>query len=227
MWENCESVIIGRAQLAAYETDLAYCQKNGIPVVRRFTAGGAVYNGPGNLNWSIFVAREATSGSLRYVSAPLAIFRMAAGPVKSALNSSGVDAMFEPPNTIVTDEGKISGMAAYVSKDGFVCHGTLLLGANLERLKALTTPHPGPLRRRYTRSRDVRTANASVKVDSFIRTFLATLAEEGKMAIEKGSPDRIELELSEELVAARYGDAGWNLGDPFERGLVAEAAQVG
>src|SRR5439155_19542050 len=55
VWRNSLSVIIGRAQLARLETDLAYCTKKGIPVVRRFTAGGAVHNGRGNTNWAIFM----------------------------------------------------------------------------------------------------------------------------------------------------------------------------
>ena len=38
IWENGESVIIGRAQLARFETDVEYCKRNGIPIVRRFTS---------------------------------------------------------------------------------------------------------------------------------------------------------------------------------------------
>ena len=57
IWENQRSVVIGRAQLARAEADLEYCHRTSAPVVRRFTAGGAVYNGPGNLNWPFFVPR--------------------------------------------------------------------------------------------------------------------------------------------------------------------------
>jgi hypothetical protein len=37
VWENSESVIIGRAQLARFETNVEYCQAHGIPIVRRST----------------------------------------------------------------------------------------------------------------------------------------------------------------------------------------------
>jgi lipoate---protein ligase len=218
VWGNRESVIIGRAQLARFETDVAYCKAHGIPIVRRFTAGGTVYNGPGNLNWSLFVARGLESGTLRYESSPHAIFRSASRPVLSALAASGVKAWLDPPNRILTEEGKISGMAAYVSRKGFLCHGTLLVGADLARVKALTTPSSKALERRYTRSRDVRTANAPLDVDSFIHTFVRTLAEETNVAIEKGSPYEDELALARDLLASRYGDDGWNLGDPFAIG---------
>ena len=215
VWENRESVVIGRAQLASFETDVGYCKAHGIPVVRRFTAGGTVYNGPGNLNWSVFVARGLSSGSLRYESSPHAIFRSVSRPLLSALASSGVEAWLDPPNRILTDEGKISGMAAYVSRKGFLCHGTLLVGADLGRVRALTTPSPEALERKYTRSRDVKTANAPLHVDSFIHTFVRTLADETKLELEKGSPDEGERGLADELLDARYRDEGWNLGDPF------------
>lgn len=218
VWENRESVIIGRAQLAAFETDVDYCRRHGVPIVRRFTAGGAVYNGPGNVNWSLFVGRGVASGSLRYESSPHAIFRGSSAPLLSALDSCGVRARLDPPNSILTDEGKVSGMAAYVSRRGFLCHGTLLLGADLARVKALTTPSREPLQRRYTRSRDVKTANAHLDVDSFIRTFVRTLAEETKLVLSAGFPQERERELARELLSSRYGDEAWNLGDPFAIG---------
>jgi len=215
VWENSESVIIGRAQLASFETDVAYCKAHEIPILRRFTAGGTVYNGPGNLNWSLFVARGLGSGTLRYESSPHEIFRSSSRPLLYALAASGVEAWLDPPNRVLTKEGKISGMAAYVSRRGFLCHGTLLVGADLGRVKALTTPSPEALERKYTRSRDVKTANAPLDVDSFIHTFVRTLADETRLAIETGSPDESERALADELLATRYRDEGWNLGDPF------------
>jgi lipoate-protein ligase A len=215
VWENRESVIIGRAQLARFETDVRYCQAQGIPIIRRFTAGGTVYNGPGNLNWSLFVARGVDSGALKYVSSPHAIFRMASRPLLEALAESGVEAWLDPPNRVITGAGKISGMAAYVSRLGFLCHGTLLVSADLGRVKALTTPSPEAVERRYTRSHDMKTANAALDVDSFIRTFVRTLADETRLGMENGSPDELERALMRELLATRYGNEAWNLGDPF------------
>jgi lipoate-protein ligase A len=215
VWENKESVIIGRAQLAQFETDVGYCQAKGIPIVRRFTAGGAVYNGPGNINWSLFVGRNAGSGSVRYDSSPHAIFRTASRLLLLALSESGVEAQLDPPNRILTTDGKISGMAAYVSRKGFLCHGTLLVGADLSRVKALTTPSARGAARKYTRSRDMKTANVALDVDLFIRTFVGTLAEETKLAMREARPDANELGLMRELMAIRYGHAAWSLEDPF------------
>jgi lipoate---protein ligase len=217
VWENAESVIIGRAQLARYETDVDYCLAHSIPIVRRFTAGGTVYNGPGNLNWSVFVGRRVRTPYLGYETGPRAIFEAASRPLLAALASAGVEARLEPPNSAVTHEGKISGMAAYVSKDGFLCHGTLLVDADLGKVKALTTPSAERLERRYTRSRDVKTANSKADVDSFIRTFRRVLGEETGMDLESGRPDERERALAEELLSTRYSRDSWNLGDPFAK----------
>ncbi len=215
VWENSESVIVGRAQLAGSETDLEFCKAHGIPVVRRFTAGGTVYNGPGNLNWSVFVGRRAEATSLRCVHGPAEIFRAASAPVIATLVALGVEARLEPPNSITTREGKVSGMAAYVSKEGFLCHGTLLVDSDLARVKALTTPSPQRLERRYPRSRDVRTANSKVKVDSFIRTFVSELGEETGLSLEAWNPDEDERALAKELLSSKYSRDSWNVGDPF------------
>jgi lipoate-protein ligase A len=139
-------------------------------------------------------------------------------PLLSALAACGVTARLDPPNRILTKEGKVSGMAAYVSRKGFLCHGTLLVGADLERVKALTTPSPEAIERRYTRSRDAKTANIALDVDSFIRTFVSTLADETNLAVETAAPDERERDLAGELLATRYGDEAWNLGDPFAWG---------
>jgi lipoate---protein ligase len=215
VWENEESVIIGRGQLARFETDVGYCRAHKIPIVRRFTAGGAVYNGPGNVNWSLFVARGVGSGPLRYESSPHAIFRTASRPVLESLAASGVEAWLDPPNRILTREGKISGMAVYVSRKGYLCHGTLLVAADIDKVKALTTPSAHAIEKKYTRSRDTKTANAELGVDSFIRDLVSTVADESGLAVETSAPDGKELELKRELVATRYGDEAWNLGDPF------------
>jgi len=214
-WSNDESVIIGRAQLARFETDLAYCRENGISVVRRFTAGGAVYNGRGNLNWSIFVAREAEAGRLGYVRDPNEVFARFSRPLLKALREMEVDAALEPPNRIATPEGKVSGMAAYVSKDGLVCHGTLLLDADLERVKRVTSPSGEPLERRYTRSRDVRTVNTGLERGSLVRAFAKAFEEETGMELAESRPSESE-DASAARLMAKYSDPTWTFGDPFE-----------
>jgi lipoate---protein ligase len=207
VWEDQKCVVIGRAQLAKFETDLGYCRRHSIPVVRRFTAGGAVYHGPGNLNWSFFLPLQDTPRG----KDPRNVFASFAERVVQALKTCGVLCEFTPPNSIVSREGKICGMAAYISKEKVLCHGTLLVGADLKELARVTTPRREGLHRRYTRSRSVKVANCGVGRRDFVRELVKGSREE----FRPGSPTHDERDLCQRLVP-RYRSERWNLGDPFE-----------
>jgi lipoate-protein ligase A len=210
VWNNQRSIIIGRAQLAEFETDLAYCRDRGIPIVRRFTAGGAVYNGPGNLNWSFFVPRGA-NGKEPGLGDASKVFASFAALIVGALRACRVDCEFAPPNGIFDRRGKISGMAAYISKAGVLCHGTLLVNAPLEEVEKLTRPRSGELARRYPRSRAASLSNCGA--DS--RDFALALRQTSGYELEEDGLTATEAEAALSLTASKYSDDGWNLGDPF------------
>lgn len=212
VWDNQRSVILGRAQLAEAETDLDYCRREGIPVVRRFTAGGTVYNGPGNTNWTFIAPRDFGVSRFAYSDDAKKIFSMSAGLVVEALAACSVKARFEPPNRIVDAGGvKVSGMAAYVSNRVSICHGTLLIGADLEELERLTTPAPSDRPRRYPRSLHARTSNCGVERSEFVRH----LARAAEVPLEPGNLSKEEEVMTSRFFEERYGRREWNLGDPF------------
>ncbi|MDA4135765.1 MAG: lipoate--protein ligase family protein [Thaumarchaeota archaeon] len=215
LWTNERSVIIGRAQLARYETDLEQCAKAGIPVVRRVTAGGTVYHGPGNVNWSLFVGRQVSSGGIRYIWGVGELFKMAAGVVTEASGRCGVSTWLEEPNRVVSAGGKVSGMAAYISRESLLVHGTFLLGADLDEAKTLTDPDEKQLERRYTRSRAMKMANTGIGLASFIASFRDVVAEKVGRELEIDQPREGERRTMESLIE-KYESAAWNLGDPFE-----------
>lgn len=214
VWNNERSVIIGRAQLACYETDVGYCAAEGIPIVRRITAGGAVFNGPGNLNWSLFIGREFSRGSIRYVWGVREIFRMSASLVTRAIELCGVRAWLLEPNRIVSSEGKICGMAAYVSRTGLLCHGTLLLDADLEEARRLTEPVRVDLERQYTRSNPAKMSNIGIGAVSFMNSLKGVVAQETGAELETSQPGEEEIKSMSRLLQ-RYRTPEWNLGDPF------------
>lgn len=209
-WVNQRSVVIGRAQLAEFETDLAYCRSHSVPVVRRFTAGGTVYNGPGNLNWSFIIPKDRWNANARFADAKQ-VFSSFAGLVVDALKKCGIGSEFKPPNTIVDGAGKISGMAAYLSKDAVLCHGTLLVDADLKEVERLTRPGRIALKKRYPRSRFVTVSNCGVDRSRFI----TELARSSGYRFEKDGLTKAEKELAVDLTASKYSREGWNLGDPF------------
>lgn len=211
-WDNQRSVIIGRAQLARVETDVDYCAEKGIPIVRRFTAGGAVYNGPGNLNWSFFApSGSQDTGRVRYSSDARHIFEAFAMIVVEGLVSCSVPARFVAPNRIEDGLGrKISGMAAYISKGAVICHGTLLLDVDLEEAARVTTPAGTVVDRRYPRSNFREIANVGADRGEFVSSLCSAAG------IERSS-DAMTVEEEElaQMLRAKYQRSEWNLGDPF------------
>lgn len=207
VWENQKSVVIGRAQLAKYETDLEYCRRRSIPVVRRMTAGGAVFNGPGNLNWSFFVPRNG--GSPGPMGDAKSVFNSFAALVNQALRKCGVMSEFVPPNTLAEKGGKICGMAAYLSKETVLCHGTLLIDADLQEVQMLTSPSATKIARRYPRSRFADISNCGVKRSDFVSELAGSW-----VGFEKDEWRAAEKKTWSRLVD-KYRSVEWNLGDPF------------
>ncbi len=207
VWENQKSVVIGRAQLAKYETDLEYCRSRSIPVVRRLSAGGAVFNGPGNLNWSFFMPRNG--GFPGPVGDAKSVFNSFAALVNGALRKCGVRSEFVPPNTLVDSEGKICGMAAYLSKETVLCHGTLLIDADLQEVQNLTRPSPTKIGRRYPRSRFAKVSNCGVKRSDFVSELAGSWP-----GFEAKDWTPAEKKTWSRLVE-KYSSVEWNLGDPF------------
>jgi lipoate---protein ligase len=205
IWENKKAVVIGRAQRAEFETDLPYCTGQSIPVVRRITGGGAVYHGPGNLNWSFFVPRHGGAES-----DAKGVFTSFAMILVRALRECGLDCRFVPPNSVADVNGKVSGMAAYISKAGVLCHGTLLVCADLDELERLTRPKPVTLERKYARSRFVPVSNCGVKP----RTFVEQLANASGYELVRDGLNEDERNRTNRLLE-KYRNDEWNLGDPF------------
>lgn len=207
VWENQKSVVIGRAQLAKYETDLEYCRSMSIPVVRRMSAGGAVFNGPGNLNWSFFVPRNERSPWPR--GDAKSVFNSFAATVNEALRRCGVRSEFVPPNMLVDKRGKICGMAAYLSKEIVLCHGTLLIDADLQEVQKLTNPSTTKISRRYPRSRFAKVSNCGVNRSDFVSELAGSWP-----GFEKEEWTPADKRTWSRLVE-KYRSVEWNLGDPF------------
>ncbi len=137
LWINEECLVRGISRSKRYGWYRAnIAKKLKIPVYKRITGGGVVYHDLGNLNWSFFA-----KANLRYCEGKI-IFEKFSNIIVEALNKIGIKAYFAQPNRIEVEGLKISGMAARVSNNALLIHGTLLVNTNLERLNMLCIPPP-------------------------------------------------------------------------------------
>ncbi len=118
LWQNDNSVIIGRHQNALAEINQEYVEQNNIVIARRLTGGGAVFHDLGNLNFSFIQnihPKEKEINFVKYLQ-----------PIVDALHSLQVPASFSGRNDLVIDGKKISGNAMVFFGNRVLEHGTLL-----------------------------------------------------------------------------------------------------
>ena len=127
LWQNTPAVIVGCSQNICRETSVPTLRRLGIPVVRRMTGGGTVYHDLGNLNYSLMLPSDGSSGYDDCLSF-----------IVSALNDIGVPARRSRICDLAIGDGKISGSAQRVSRGRVLHHGTLLFSSDLGRLNRLT-----------------------------------------------------------------------------------------
>ncbi|MBL0714616.1 MAG: lipoate--protein ligase [Desulfosarcina sp.] len=128
---NDEAVVIGRNQNPWAEVSAESLTQMGLPLVRRMSGGGAVYQDHGNLNYSI-LQLSTTPGR------PDA--KTILQPVVRALRTLGLPARLSARNAIFVGRYKVSGTAQFMTSGKILTHGTLLVDARLDRLSRCLRP---------------------------------------------------------------------------------------
>lgn len=101
--------------------------RQGVPVLRRISGGGAVYHDLGNLNYSCITTQD---GGVDYGKS--------LAPILEALNAIGVPARQNRTSDIAIGEEKISGSAQRSAGGRLLHHGTLLFDSDLTALEDIS-----------------------------------------------------------------------------------------
>lgn len=128
LWQNENTVVIGRNQNPWKECNLELLSRVNGKVARRLSGGGAVYHDLGNLNFT-FLMREENENLSKQL-----------GIIITALKELGIEAEFSGRNDILVDNKKISGNAFYREENKYYHHGTLLFDIDMEILPKILTP---------------------------------------------------------------------------------------
>lgn len=122
LWRSECAVVMGKNQNPWRECRLDLMEKEGVPLARRISGGGAVYHDAGNLNYCVVTSRE----SYRECNAYNMVFQ--------ALETLGIKAEKTGKSNLSVDGQKFSGNAFAFRKGRAMHHGTLLLNTDLEQL---------------------------------------------------------------------------------------------
>ena len=126
LWQNDNTIVIGRHQNTAAEINQEYVDNHRVNVVRRLTGGGAVFHDTGNLNFTFIQNVESGKKEidfLKYLQ-----------PIVNALRSLGVPVAFSGRNDLVINGQKISGNAMTFFGNRVLEHGTLLFSSQMSDL---------------------------------------------------------------------------------------------
>lgn len=146
LYVNSSSVIIGRYQNPLVECRPEFCMENNIPFIRRFSGGGTVYHGPGNINYGFIGGRE---GFVRSKNTDF---------LKNTFRSIGIEADSGERGDLFLKGKKFSGNAFRYIRTRVLHHGTILIKADLETLgNCISKEKPG-----WIISKGIESARASV-----------------------------------------------------------------
>jgi lipoate-protein ligase A len=130
-WESpVPFVVLGTGQRLATEVREEQCLADSVPIMRRCTAGGCVLQGPGSLNYALFLPLAefpdlaSLHGSYRFILDRICL----------ALETLGIEAARAGISDIAIAGRKVSGNAQRRRRNAILQHGTLLYAPDMEAI---------------------------------------------------------------------------------------------
>lgn len=193
-------VVLGHSGKVHSEIELASCQANRIPILRRCSGGGTVLQGPGCLNYSL-ILRIDHRDSLRSIPQTNSFVL---GALKQALEPLiGPGVVIQGHTDLAFGMRKFSGNAQYRKRRFVLFHGTFLLYFDISVIgKFLPVPPKQPAYRQ-NRTHENFLTNVNLPPDNIKEALKQSwsAAEEFK---------NIPVEAIERLARERYSRDEWN-----------------
>ena len=207
LWQNYNSIIVGKYQNTIEEINQVFVDENGIRVARRLSGGGAVYHDKGNLNYTIIVDRDKN---------PDFEFRLFVIPVIEALKELGVEAEFNGRNDLTIDGRKFSGSSQYAKDNRILHHGCIMLDSNLDTVQNALRVKKAKIESKSIKS--VRSRVTTINEHAPERITMDRFKETLSRHILTGKDSEAYMltqedhEAVERLVREKYGTWEWNYG---------------
>lgn len=207
LWQNDNSIIVGKYQNTLSEINLEAVERRGIRVVRRLSGGGAVYHDMGNLNFTFIT--DAASGTALDM-------KLFCQPVVRTLAALGVHAEVNGRNDITIDGKKFSGNSQYLRQGRVMHHGTIMFNSDLSVVSEALQVDPTKFQTKGVRSVRSRVTNVAdhldrpVSLPEFRRILLENILRENPGQPYPLTPK--DLAAVEKMREERYAAWDWNYG---------------
>jgi lipoate-protein ligase A len=199
--------------------DWAFCEREGIDVVRRPTGGGAIYHDThADISYSIVAPADELPGDL------MDTYERLCEPLFSAFERLGVSADFadtersalfepacylralHPAHDVVVDSRKVSGNAQYRRRDSVIQHGSAMFDDTADR--HLATFVDGVTAERFRERVTTIGEHADVDREAAVDAFEASLAAWADAETGEWTDD--ELDHARERAREKYDAPAWN-----------------
>ena len=209
LWQNQNTVVIGKNQNAWKECRTDLLREEGGFLARRLSGGGAVFHDLGNLNFT-FLMPQAEYDLDRQFSV-----------IAEAVSMLGLHAERSGRNDVLAEGRKFSGNAFYKNGKQAYHHGTLLVDVDMEKLGRYLNPSKAKLQSKgvdSVRSRVVNLTELSPTLT--IDTMKKTMANAFAKVYDKPLTVMNDSDFDHEAIEAlcqRNASWEWNYGQklPF------------
>lgn len=133
LWQNKNTVVIGRNQNAWKECRTAELKEDGGVLARRLSGGGAVYHDLGNLNFTFLVPTADYDLDRQF------------GVIMEACRLLGIKTERSGRNDLLAEGRKFSGNAFYEQGKSSYHHGTILVDVDMNKLSKYLKPSKAKL----------------------------------------------------------------------------------
>ena len=206
LWQNDNTIVIGRNQNTLSEINYDYVKENNINVVRRMSGGGAVFHDMGNINFTFILNSEDDFSNYGKFTSPIIEF----------LKTLGIDASLSGRNDLLIDGKKFSGNAQYMHKGRIMHHGTLLYSSQSDKIVSSLKVSEDKIKSKGIKSVKSRVTNIIDHLDiplsatEFIEKLSEYMLQNGNISsIYDLENDREQIE---KLRDEKYATWDWNFG---------------
>ncbi len=198
LWQNANTVVIGRNQNPWQECNIALLESEGGTLARRTTGGGAVYHDLGNLNFSFLMPVDAYD-----LSRQLSV-------VRAAVRSFGIDCEFSGRNDLLAQGQKFSGNAFRFTKHGALHHGTLMVDVDREKITRYLTVSKEKLSARGVKSVASRVVNLAALGPVTIEAMASAMFRAFQGEYGEGLLENADALILPDFTALLVRNASWN-----------------